>query len=55
MKSETWSFPLVTFGSIEGEHHTSAVLEIGEDGEWDQLYIVNPQASLLFLLHVHCT
>lgn len=28
---------------IEGEHHTSAVLETGEEGEWDQLYIATPQ------------
>ena len=35
---------------IEGEHHTSAVLETGEEGEWDQLYIATPQACLLDVL-----
>ena len=39
---------------IEGEHHTSAVLETGEEGEWDQRYIATPQASLLYLLYVQC-
>ena len=28
---------------IEGPHHTGALLDVGEEGEWDQLYIGSPQ------------
>ena len=30
---------------IEGEHHTGAILDVGEEGEWDELFIANPQAG----------
>ncbi|KAJ9534567.1 hypothetical protein QJQ45_022078 [Haematococcus lacustris] len=28
---------------IEGEHHTGALLDVGAEGEWDQLFIGHPQ------------
>lgn len=36
----------LNWARIEGEHHTGAVLDVGEEGEWDELFITNPQASL---------
>lgn len=28
---------------IEGEHHSGALLDVGEDGEWDSSFIASPQ------------
>ncbi|XP_051145830.1 uncharacterized protein LOC127261601 [Andrographis paniculata] len=28
---------------IEGEHHTGALLDVGDDGEWDSLFLASPQ------------
>ncbi len=30
---------------IEGEHHTGAVLDVGEAGQWDELFIGGPQVG----------
>ena len=35
----------MNWARIEGEHHTGAVLDVGEAGEWDEVFIANPQAS----------
>lgn len=35
----------LNWARIEGEHHTGAILDVGEAGEWDELFIANPQAS----------
>lgn len=35
----------LNWARIEGEHHTGALLDVGEEGEWDELFIANPQAS----------
>ena len=34
----------LNWARIEGEHHTGAILDVGEAGEWDELFIANPQA-----------
>lgn len=31
------------FARIEGDHHTGALFDVGEDGEWDSLFIGAPQ------------
>jgi len=31
---------------IEGPHHTGALFDVGEEGEWDQLYIGSPQVHM---------
>ena len=36
----------LNWARIEGEHHTGALLDVGEEGDWDELFISNPQASL---------
>ncbi|DBA88789.1 TPA: hypothetical protein ACH3X1_004204 [Trebouxia sp. C0004] len=33
----------LNWARIEGEHHTGAILDVGEAGEWDELFIANPQ------------
>ena len=33
-------------GRIEGEHHTHAVLDVGSEGEWDELCIRDPKLLL---------
>lgn len=33
----------MNWARIEGEHHTGAVLDVGEAGEWDEVFIANPQ------------
>ncbi len=35
----------LNWARIEGEHHTGAILDVGEAGEWDELFIANPQAG----------
>ncbi len=35
----------LNWARIEGEHHTGAMLDVGEAGEWDELFIANPQAG----------
>ena len=32
---------------LEAEHHTAAVLDAGETGEWDEAFIGSPQVCLL--------
>ena len=34
---------------IESEHHTGALFDVGEPGDWDALFIGNPQARLALL------
>lgn len=34
----------LNWARIEGEHHTGALLDVGEEGDWDELFIANPQA-----------
>ncbi len=31
---------------LEAEHHTAAVLDAGEDGDWDEAFIGSPQVCL---------
>lgn len=31
---------------IEGDHHTGALLDVGEPGSWDSLFIGSPQVPL---------
>lgn len=33
----------LNWARIEGEHHTGALLDVGEPGEWDELFIASPQ------------
>ncbi len=33
---------------LEAEHHTAAVLDAGDEGEWDEAFIGSPQVSFLF-------
>ena len=33
---------------IESEHHTGALFDVGEAGEWDELFIGTPQVWLGF-------
>lgn len=33
----------LNWARIEGEHHTGALLDVGEPGEWDELLIASPQ------------
>ncbi len=33
---------------LEAEHHTAAVLDAGEAGEWDEAFIGSPQVCLPF-------
>lgn len=33
---------------IESEHHTGALFDVGEAGEWDELFIGTPQVRLGF-------
>lgn len=40
----------LNWARIEGEHHTGALLDVGEEGDWDELFIANPQAGGLFCL-----
>ena len=35
---------------IEGDHHTGALFDVGEVGEWDHLFIAHPQVSQPLLL-----
>lgn len=35
----------LNWARIEGEHHTGALLDVGEEGDWDELFIANPQAG----------
>lgn len=30
---------------IEADHHTGALFDVGEAGEWDQLFVGTPQVS----------
>ena len=39
----------LNWARIEGEHHTGALLDVGEEGDWDELFIANPQAGGLCL------
>ena len=40
----------LNWARIEGEHHTGALLDVGEEGDWDELFIANPQAGCLACL-----
>ncbi|KAL3149569.1 hypothetical protein ABBQ32_002346 [Trebouxia sp. C0010 RCD-2024] len=33
----------LNWARIEGEHHTGALLDVGNEGEWDALFIASPQ------------
>ena len=35
----------LNWARIEGEHHTGALLDVGAEGDWDELFIANPQAG----------
>lgn len=37
----------LNWARIEGEHHTGALLDVGEEGDWDELFIANPQAGVV--------
>ncbi len=28
---------------VEGEHHTGAFFDVGEEGEWDEHFVATPQ------------
>ena len=43
----------LNWARIEGEHHTGAILDVGEAGEWDELFIANPQAGGAFCIVSH--
>lgn len=40
----------LNWARIEGEHHTGALLDVGEEGDWDELFIANPQVGILVCL-----
>ena len=33
----------LNWARIEGEHHPGALLDVGDPGEWDELFIASPQ------------
>ena len=37
---------------LEAEHHTAAVLDAGDDGEWDEAFIGSPQVCLCIVCQV---
>ena len=43
----------LNWARIEGEHHTGAILDVGQPGEWDELFIANPQAGGAFCVVSH--
>lgn len=38
----------LNWARIEGDHHTGALLDVGDEGQWDALFIGSPQAGFLF-------
>jgi hypothetical protein len=40
---------------IEGEHHTGALFDVGQDAEWDELFIGGPQVSKGWQAQAGCT
>ncbi len=37
---------------IECDHHTGALFDVGEAGEWDELYIGQPQVGGTYADHI---
>lgn len=35
----------LNWARIEGEHHTGALLDVGDPGEWDELFVAAPQVG----------
>lgn len=38
---------------IEGDHHSGALFDVGEPGQWDELFVGAPQVSVLHYAIVH--
>lgn len=38
---------------IEGDHHTGALFDVGEAGQWDEMYVGHPMVGSRYLSPVH--